>query len=87
MVCSKIIPGSTFTIFFSSLGGQAAFHVFLKSEFCDENLEFWLACEELKSITNPEDLTYRAIAIYEEFIRKDAPKEVTELNHGYIKRS
>ncbi|XP_062337477.1 regulator of G-protein signaling 21-like [Osmerus eperlanus] len=56
--------------------GQAAFHVFLKSEFCDENLEFWLACEELKSITNPEDLTYRAIAIYEEFIRKDAPKEI-----------
>ncbi|CAB1325836.1 unnamed protein product, partial [Coregonus sp. 'balchen'] len=55
--------------------GQAAFQVFLKSEFCEENLEFWLACEEFKSITSPEKLAYRATSIYEEFIQNDSPME------------
>lgn len=56
--------------------GQAAFYVFLKSEFCEENLEFWLACEEFKSITNTDELACRAALIYNEFIRTDAPREM-----------
>uniref|UniRef100_A0A8C7IRR6 Regulator of G protein signaling 2 n=1 Tax=Oncorhynchus kisutch TaxID=8019 RepID=A0A8C7IRR6_ONCKI len=57
-------------------GGQVAFRVFLKSEFCEENLEFWLACEEFKSITSPEKLAWKATSIYEEFIQSDSPMEV-----------
>lgn len=53
-----------------------AFRVFLKSEFCEENLEFWLACEEFKSITSPEKLAWKAASIYEEFIQSDSPMEV-----------
>uniref|UniRef100_A0A4W5NR56 Regulator of G protein signaling 2 n=1 Tax=Hucho hucho TaxID=62062 RepID=A0A4W5NR56_9TELE len=56
--------------------GQEAFRVFLKSEFCEENLEFWLACEEFKSITSPEKLACKATSIYEEFIHSDSPMEV-----------
>lgn len=57
-------------------GGQTVFLDFLKSEFCDENLEFWLACEEFKSFDTAEEVTRRATRIYEEFVRADAPKQV-----------
>ncbi|XP_010866917.2 regulator of G-protein signaling 2 [Esox lucius] len=56
--------------------GKAAFRIFLKSEFCEENLEFWTACEEYRTISSPEKLSSRARSIYEEFIQCDAPKEI-----------
>ncbi|KAJ8390447.1 hypothetical protein AAFF_G00103820 [Aldrovandia affinis] len=56
--------------------GQAAFQIFLKSEFCEENLEFWLACEEFRKITSPEKIASRAKRIYEEFVKSESPKEV-----------
>ncbi|XP_061593287.1 regulator of G-protein signaling 2-like [Cololabis saira] len=56
--------------------GKAAFCIFLKSEFCEENLEFWTACEEFRTLTAPEELAARAGSIYEEFIRNEAPKEI-----------
>ncbi|KAG7457218.1 hypothetical protein MATL_G00244200 [Megalops atlanticus] len=56
--------------------GLAAFQVFLKSEFCEENIEFWLACEDFRKITSPAKLTTRAEKIYEEFIRSESPKEI-----------
>ncbi|KAJ8011224.1 hypothetical protein DPEC_G00055940 [Dallia pectoralis] len=56
--------------------GITAFHDFLKSQFCEENLEFWRACEEFKSISSPEKLVCRATSIYKEFIENDSPKEV-----------
>ena len=31
-----------------SLGGQRVFREFLHSEYSEENILFWLACEELK---------------------------------------
>ncbi|KAL0966791.1 hypothetical protein UPYG_G00300190 [Umbra pygmaea] len=56
--------------------GRAAFHVFLKTQFCEENLEFWQACEEFKSITSLKKLARKATRIYNEFIQNDSPKEV-----------
>lgn len=56
--------------------GKAAFCVFLKSEFCEENIEFWLACEDFKSQKSREAMVSKANSIYEEFIRSEAPKEV-----------
>lgn len=52
------------------------FREFLKSEFCEENLDFWLACQDFKRFEEPEELRRRATNIYEEFIRADAPKQV-----------
>ncbi|XP_015227436.1 PREDICTED: regulator of G-protein signaling 2-like [Cyprinodon variegatus] len=56
--------------------GKAAFHIFLKSEFCEENIEFWTACEDFKSLTSQKDLVSKANNIYEEFIKSEAPKEI-----------
>lgn len=56
--------------------GVAAFHTFLKTEFSEENLEFWLACEEFKKLRSATKLASQAHRIFEEFIRSEAPKEV-----------
>eukprot|EP00066_Takifugu_rubripes_P009155 XP_003975852.1 PREDICTED: regulator of G-protein signaling 21-like [Takifugu rubripes] len=56
--------------------GLALFRDFLKSEFCEENLDFWLACQEFRSVDSPEELRRRATSIYEEFVRANAKKQV-----------
>ncbi|NWU01774.1 RGS2 protein, partial [Urocynchramus pylzowi] len=56
--------------------GLAAFRAFLKSEFCEENIEFWLACEDFKKTKSPQKLTLKAKKIYNDFIEKEAPKEI-----------
>ncbi|XP_003453571.1 regulator of G-protein signaling 2 [Oreochromis niloticus] len=56
--------------------GKIAFCIFLRSEFCDENIEFWSACEEFKKIKSRKEMASKANRIYEEFIKSEAPKEV-----------
>ncbi|KAI4900012.1 hypothetical protein NFI96_014515 [Prochilodus magdalenae] len=56
--------------------GTIAFRVFMKSEFCEENIEFWLACEEFRKIKSPTKRRARAKRIYKEFIKIDSPKEI-----------
>lgn len=60
----------------TSPDGLAAFRAFLKSEFCEENIEFWLACEDFKKTKSPQKLSSKAKKIYTDFIEKEAPKEV-----------
>ncbi|XP_016044947.1 regulator of G-protein signaling 16 isoform X2 [Erinaceus europaeus] len=66
----------SFDLLLSSKNGVAAFHAFLKTEFSEENLEFWLACEEFKKIRSATKLASQAHRIFEEFVRCEAPKEV-----------
>ncbi|KAG7491425.1 hypothetical protein MATL_G00003500 [Megalops atlanticus] len=55
--------------------GQQVFRWFLRSEFSEENLEFWLACEDYR--TTPESkLGAKALSIYKQFINSEAPQEV-----------
>lgn len=56
--------------------GLAAFRKFLKSEFSEENVEFWLACEDFKRTKSSASITAKAQKIYADFIEADAPKEV-----------
>uniref|UniRef100_A0A5F8GWG1 Regulator of G-protein signaling 5 n=1 Tax=Monodelphis domestica TaxID=13616 RepID=A0A5F8GWG1_MONDO len=56
--------------------GLASFKSFLKSEFSEENIEFWIACEDYKKTKSPIKMAEKAKKIYEEFIRAEAPKEV-----------
>nr|XP_060630514.1 regulator of G-protein signaling 2 [Anolis sagrei ordinatus] len=56
--------------------GLAAFRAFLKSEFCEENIDFWLACEDFKKIKSPQKLNTKAKKIYSDFIEREAPKEI-----------
>lgn len=63
-------------MFSCAKGGRTAFRNFLKSEFCEENLDFWLACQELKNFNSPKKLTQRAARIHEEFIGDESPRQV-----------
>lgn len=57
--------------------GQKYFADFLKSEYSDENILFWQACEELKRERNSEKMEEKARIIYEDFISILSPKEVS----------
>uniref|UniRef100_A0A4W3JRG3 RGS domain-containing protein n=1 Tax=Callorhinchus milii TaxID=7868 RepID=A0A4W3JRG3_CALMI len=59
-----------------SSAGQAAFRTFLKKEFSDENIDFWLACEDYKKTKSATKLASKAKKIYSEFIKSNAPKEI-----------
>lgn len=72
--------GESFDVLLSSPSGVAAFHAFLKTEFSQENLEFWLACEDFKKIQSSAKLEAQARRIFQEFVRCEAPKEVN-LDH------
>ncbi|XP_068098212.1 regulator of G-protein signaling 21 [Hyperolius riggenbachi] len=56
--------------------GLTAFREFLKSEFSDENIEFWLACEDFKKTKISSQLAGKANKIYCEYIKTEAPREV-----------
>ncbi|XP_006887432.1 PREDICTED: regulator of G-protein signaling 4 [Elephantulus edwardii] len=56
--------------------GLAAFKTFLKSEYSEENIDFWISCEEYKKIKSPSKLSPKAKKIYNEFISVQATKEV-----------
>ncbi|XP_076579582.1 regulator of G-protein signaling 5-like [Chaetodon auriga] len=56
--------------------GLAAFRSFLQSEFSDENIEFWMSCEDFKKTKNPVKMAAKAKKIYEDFIQSEGPREV-----------
>ncbi|XP_013875879.1 regulator of G-protein signaling 5a [Austrofundulus limnaeus] len=56
--------------------GLAAFRSFLQSEFSDENIEFWMACEEFKKTKNPVKMAAKAKKMYEDYIQSEGPREV-----------
>lgn len=60
----------------SSKYGLYAFTAFLMSEFSEENIAFYFACEEYKHIKCPAKLATKAKKIYDEFIGSEAPREI-----------
>ncbi|ESN95889.1 hypothetical protein HELRODRAFT_86160, partial [Helobdella robusta] len=57
--------------------GQECFRQFLKSEFSDENFEFWVACENLKNMSNDEAAIASACQkIFMEFVSLKAPHQI-----------
>ncbi|XP_074078363.1 regulator of G-protein signaling 18 isoform X2 [Macrotis lagotis] len=68
--------GESFDKLLSHKDGFNAFTRFLKTEFSEENIEFWAACEDFKKSQEPHQLLHKAQAIYEKFIQNDAPQEV-----------
>lgn len=61
--------------------GLSAFRSFLQSEFSDENIEFWMACEDFKKTKNPAKMAAKAKKIYEDFIQSEGPREVRHSCH------
>jgi Regulator of G protein signaling domain len=78
---SKQLKNIFFSLFFSlychAIGGRKVFRDFLRCEYSEENILFWLACEELKKETNPEAVEEKARFIYEDYISILSPKEVS----------
>ncbi|KAL1022621.1 hypothetical protein UPYG_G00030010 [Umbra pygmaea] len=60
----------------SNKHGLMAFTAFLMSEFSEENIAFYFACEDFRRTKSPAKLSAKAQRIYEEFICTDAPREV-----------
>lgn len=69
--------GKSFDRLMRSPGGRKVFRDFLRCEYSEENILFWLACEELKKETNPEAIEEKARFIYEDYISILSPKEVS----------
>ncbi|KAM4663177.1 LOW QUALITY PROTEIN: regulator of G-protein signaling 3 [Discoglossus pictus] len=56
--------------------GLAAFRAFLRTEFSEENLDFWLACEDYKKVKSQSKMTSKAKKIFSEYIAIQSCKEV-----------
>uniref|UniRef100_UPI0037E765F5 regulator of G-protein signaling 3-like n=1 Tax=Semicossyphus pulcher TaxID=241346 RepID=UPI0037E765F5 len=56
--------------------GLAVFRHFLRSEFSEENLDFWLAVERFRGTHPLSKMALRAAKIYDEFISTTAARQV-----------
>ncbi|VDK41449.1 unnamed protein product [Gongylonema pulchrum] len=57
--------------------GCLLFRTFLKGEFSDENVDFWIECEEFRKMKEGKKSTIqKAHAIYNQYIAEQSPKEV-----------
>ena len=75
-ICKAIDINQQFALFVCFADGAALYRAFLIREFSNENLEFWLACEEYKN-SKPQKMAAKAQKIYNDFIAVQAPKEVS----------
>ena len=59
--------------------GLELFRSFLLSEHSDENIEFWIACENYKNCKSSKQLPSIAAQIYEDFVAVQSRKQVSFL--------
>lgn len=76
IVCTSDEAADSYLCFFPA--GQIAFREFLKSEYSEENILFWLACEDYKKIKTVPEMISSANRIYSEFVQTEAPKQVKD---------
>jgi len=57
--------------------GRKIFQDFLRCEYSEENILFWIACEELKSEKDSKSVATKARDIYEDYISILSAKEVS----------
>ncbi|GAA6104216.1 regulator of G-protein signaling 19 isoform X4 [Tachysurus ichikawai] len=56
--------------------GRNVFREFLRTEYSEENMLFWLSCEDLKKEINKSMIEEKARMIYEDYISILSPKEI-----------
>uniref|UniRef100_A0A3P9LUB8 RGS domain-containing protein n=1 Tax=Oryzias latipes TaxID=8090 RepID=A0A3P9LUB8_ORYLA len=69
--------GQSFDKLMGCPAGRNCFRQFLRTEFSEENMLFWLACEEFSKETNKSMIEEKARVIYEDYISILSPKEVS----------
>ncbi|XP_053254589.1 regulator of G-protein signaling 17-like [Podarcis raffonei] len=67
----------SFDSMLTSPAGRRIFMEFLQTEHSEENMSFWLACEDLKREQSPEQISEKAKKIYLDYISILSPKEVS----------
>ncbi|XP_048020425.1 regulator of G-protein signaling 20 isoform X1 [Megalobrama amblycephala] len=72
-----LLWGQSFDKLMQCPSGRSAFRQFLRTEFSEENMLFWLACEEFSKETNKSSIEEKARIIYEDYISILSPKEVS----------
>ncbi len=75
-VCSW---GQSFDKLMCCPAGRNSFRQFLRTEFSEENMLFWLACDEFRKEANKSVVEEKARVIYEDYISILSPKEVWQL--------
>lgn len=68
--------GQSFDKLMCCPAGRNSFRQFLRTEFSEENMLFWLACEEFSKEANKSAIEEKARVIYEDYISILSPKEV-----------
>lgn len=68
--------GQSFDKLMCCPAGRNSFRQFLRTEFSEENMLFWLACDEFRKETNKSVIEEKARVIYEDYISILSPKEV-----------
>ena len=58
--------------------GSALFRAFLAREYSEENIEFWIACEDYRKARSSK-LPHKARKIFDSFVAVRSPKEVMSL--------
>lgn len=71
--------GQSFDKLMCCPAGRNSFRQFLRTEFSEENMLFWLACEEFSKEANKSAIEEKARVIYEDYISILSPKEVWQL--------
>ena len=64
------------TNLYNILAGLQLFRDFLRSEFSDENLDFWIAVEDFKRL-KPSEVPSVAQKIYTDFVAPQSTREVS----------
>ncbi|KAJ8357248.1 hypothetical protein SKAU_G00200420 [Synaphobranchus kaupii] len=60
----------------NNAAGLKIFSNFLNSEFSQENIEFWVECEEYRRMTSKDKLANKANEIYSAYVDVESPKQV-----------
>ncbi|KAF7246138.1 Regulator of G-protein signaling 20 [Varanus komodoensis] len=69
--------GKSFEKLMRSTSGRNIFREFLRTEFSEENMLFWLACEDLKKESSDRLIQEKAKRIYEDYVSILSPREVS----------
>jgi hypothetical protein len=76
---SRVPNTKTLNFFTFSAEGRKVFRSFLRCEYSEENILFWLACEDLKKERSPELIEEKARIIYEDYVSILSPREVNRV--------
>uniref|UniRef100_H3ADZ3 RGS domain-containing protein n=1 Tax=Latimeria chalumnae TaxID=7897 RepID=H3ADZ3_LATCH len=73
--------GRSLDVLLTHKHGLAAFRAFLHTEFSEENIDFWVACEDFKNTKSRLKVGVKARKIFAEFVGFQAPKEINLDSH------